>query len=122
MAGETPDPFKERLNMEKKITIRFKTEEFEWVRAQADSQGWSYADYIRLKIREDHPVTHIQKRKRPALKAPVQKCDPRLLWQVSQIGNNLNQLARIANSTKTLSPELLMQLKKIEASVGELIS
>jgi predicted DNA binding CopG/RHH family protein len=45
--------------MEKKITIRFKADEFEWVRAQAESQGWSYADYIRLKIREYHPVTGI---------------------------------------------------------------
>jgi hypothetical protein len=108
--------------MERKITIRFKEAEFESIRAQAESQGWSYSDYIRLKIREDHCITHIQKRKRPALKAVVQKCDPKLMFQVSQIGNNLNQLARIANKQKMVSPELLLRLKRIEQAVKELIA
>ena len=44
---------------------------------------------------------------------------PELVRQVSAIGNNINQLVRVANSEKTVEPQVLQDVMRLQAAVWE---
>lgn len=44
---------------------------------------------------------------------------PELLRQVSAIGNNINQIARIANSEKAISHDALQEAMRLQAAIWE---
>lgn len=44
---------------------------------------------------------------------------PELIRQISAIGNNINQLVRVANSEKSVSPEVLRDMMRLQAAVWE---
>ena len=44
---------------------------------------------------------------------------PELVRQVSAIGNNINQLVRIANSEKTVPAETVLEVQRLLAAVWE---
>lgn len=44
---------------------------------------------------------------------------PELVRQVSAFGNNLNQIARVANSSQTISQETLREVMRMQAAIWE---
>lgn len=44
---------------------------------------------------------------------------PELVRQVSAIGNNINQLVRVANSERKVDPETLREVMRLQAAVWE---
>ena len=89
--------------------------------AQAESVGKSLSDWIRSAIDEQQQTGIASPAKAPKRKnyTPV---DPDLLRQVAMIGNNLNQLARIANSFITIdSINLLSSLSSLRHDLSVLI-
>ena len=90
-------------------------------RQQAKNSGKSLSDWIRSKIDADQQSGIATPSAAPKRKiyTPV---DPDLLRQVATIGNNLNQLARIANSFSTIdSINLLSSLSSLRQDLSVLI-
>lgn len=44
---------------------------------------------------------------------------PELVRQVSAIGNNINQIVRVANSEKKVEPQVLHEVMRLQAAVWE---
>lgn len=44
---------------------------------------------------------------------------PELVRQISAIGNNINQLVRVANSERTVPPEVMREAMRLHAAVWE---
>lgn len=90
-------------------SIRLAPAELASWRASAEAHGLSLSDWLRDQVGAARP------RSRPARGRAG--TDPRLLAELARIGNNLNQLARAANSQRL--PELV-QLQAIEQALREL--
>ncbi|ABM40255.1 mobilisation protein (plasmid) [Polaromonas naphthalenivorans CJ2] len=93
---------------------------------RAREQGVTLSDVLRahLTVDEAKPLGKAVPRKRAGL-AKVSGADPKLLRQLVGMGNNLNQIAKLANiASKTAQPmamvELLITLKGIEKSLEKL--
>lgn len=87
-----------------KITVRYTEEEHEKAKNLA---SYSLASYLRdLSLQQT-------KQTKTALVEKV--ADPKLIRQLSMIGNNLNQLARVANSEQSslVSQKILLELSAI---------
>jgi hypothetical protein len=105
-----------------KMTVRLsENEKLLWSK-NAEALGIGIADFIRLQVNKNESgLTRIQTpRKRPKLLKP-NNVDPKLLFHLSQIGNNLNQLARVANAEKQINADALMTLKKLQSQISELL-
>ncbi len=84
------------------ISLRLTPEEKERIATQAKHQGMSTGDYLRKMLQ----MQRVRKTRREREK----------LLQLARIGNNLNQLARWANTYKRSADSLLIlaQLAEIE--------
>lgn len=49
------------------------------------------------------------------------KIDNDLIFEINKIGNNLNQLAKVANQNKSIEVEVLQSLVSIEKKLGNLL-
>lgn len=49
------------------------------------------------------------------------KIDNDLIFEINKIGNNLNQLAKVANQNKSIEVEVLQSLVGIEKKLGNLL-
>lgn len=91
-------------------------------RKQAGAAGISLSDWLRAKV-DVAQTTGIA----PPAKAPKRRkytpVDPALLFQVAQIGNNLNQIARHINSRNVsiTSVHVLALLTSIRRDLSEMI-
>lgn len=87
-------------------------------KAFADSQGYSVADLFRLLFANAaaQPSKLHKKQRRKTHKA-----DPELLRELAKIGNNLNQIAKWANTYKTEADavQVVQALIAIERSLPE---
>ena len=93
----------------KQVKVNFTPEHFEKLEQFSSKKGVSKAEYIRQRLNieyEDMP--------QPKGKAQTKEADPKLIYELSRIGANLNQIARYANTNKALDREILSALVRIE--------
>lgn len=84
-------------------TLRFSKEEFDKIQLELEKSNISFSDFAR---------SAILKKK---IKLPIEK---ELIYQISKIGNNLNQIARAVNSKDRVA--VLTQLVEIEKQLKAL--
>ena len=99
----------------KLFTMKVREDDLEKYKAFAKSKGLPLSTLIKMLL-EDQPLPKdqpVEKNRR------FKKVDPDLLFQIAQIGNNLNQIARRVNSGERI--EILSTLRRIEIQLDELI-
>lgn len=92
---------------QRRIEICLDEKEYAHLKRQVGACGLSCAGYLRRLI-----LGHTVK-----LRAPAEW--PELVRQVSAIGNNINQLVRVANSERSAPPEVLREAMRLQAAVWE---
>lgn len=103
--GQSGDDGNHYLRTER-IYVQVNPNEMATIKAHAKSNGYnSTAQYVRQQAISaglvDNPVT---------LKRHYLECE----FQLSKLGNNVNQIARLVNRDKTLDKSILRTLKTIE--------
>ena len=92
---------------DKRVTIRFTDDEYNKVYSSAQELDISLSTYIRKKT--------LGNRERIS-----SKCDKELLYEMNRIGNNLNQISKHCNTTKTIDKLVLQSLVEIEKKLNDL--
>lgn len=93
-----------------RIDIRVDEAEKAGIKQRADAAGLSVSEYVRMTVLGSRPR---------AKKAEAKAADPALLAGINRIGNNLNQMARIANAQGDLPS--IVALASIGDQLKELI-
>lgn len=98
------------LKRQKQLTVRFTEEEYAALKGKADIAGLKMEPFVRqlvdgCTIKPRPPDSYIK-----------------LSNQVAAIGNNLNQLAHIANATGKVSDHSLQQAQKLMEEIWELLA
>lgn len=98
------------LKRQKQLTVRFTDEEYAALKGKADIAGMKMEPFVRqlvegCTIKPRPPDSYI-----------------RLSQQVAAIGNNLNQLAHIANATGKVSDHSLQQAQRLMEEIWELLA
>ena len=91
-------------NLYKKISVYAEMKEVSLAEVFRQSVGAKIQDIRKPKIKRVHKVT-----------------DPKLLYHLNKIGNNLNQISQHLNSGKNLDNQILIQLVGIEESLKRLL-
>ena len=112
-ANEQSDEKVKPERRSKYLTVRLTPTEYKNLQAEAEAFGQTLSDHIREKL--NRPLTKRAKRKTKP------DCTDELLYQIKKIGNNLNQIAHYANTTKELDLEVLKSLAKIEEQLKGLL-
>ena len=89
----------EKNNKTRAATVRLRlrpAEQADW-QAQAEAEGITLSDLIRKRLGSARPTGIEPKRQRRM----GRKADPALLAALGRVGNNLNQVAKWANTYKT---------------------
>ena len=89
----------EKNNKPRAATVRLRlkpAEQADW-QAQAEAEGITLSDLIRKRMGSARPTGIEPKRQRRT----GRKADPALLAALGRVGNNLNQVAKWANTYKT---------------------
>jgi hypothetical protein len=94
----------------KQIKVNLKHDDYEKIVAEAEALNVSNAEYIRRKILN----TSYDKAPSRRRKKKCKKYDAKFLYEINRVGNNLNQIARYANSKKALDRQILDALLRIE--------
>ena len=116
-----------------KLSFRLPSEMVGRWRTEAAARGVNLSDLLRLTLatalaggEADGAVT--TRRPPPRRRSAEGACgraaaaDPALLRQLAWIGNNLNQLARVANTTGTTDVRTLLALQRIRIQLDTLIT
>lgn len=98
----------------KRVNIKVTAEERQRWQTMAADAGLTVADLIRQRLGDAELVKRDPVRRRAARRA-----DPKLLAELGRIGNNLNQIARWANTYKTAAEavEIITALAAIEREI-----
>lgn len=91
-----------------KVSVRLSDSEKEKLELNASLSDLKVSAYIRHIILNTKPPTH--------------KFDKTMAVQVAKIGNNLNQIAKHANTHKTIDGIVLKQILDINKKLDDLIS
>ena len=97
-----------KQNKENRLTIRLDDNELNQVNLNASISGLNKSSYIRYVLINTKP--------------PIHKFDQSLVVQVVKIGNNLNQIAKHANTHKTIDGIVLKQILDVNKKLDDLIS
>lgn len=103
---------KEQL-LNKQVYVRYPTPEFEQLKQDARDRSMKVSKLVRAL------TTAHYKRQRPELKKARGHADG-LIRELNRIGNNINQLARIANMLRVAVPEA--ELRRHLASLQDVIA
>ena len=98
------------LKRQKQLTVRFTDEEYAALKGKADIAGMKMEPFVRqlvegYTIKPRPPDSYVK-----------------LSQQVAAIGNNLNQLAHIANATGKVSDHSLQQAQRLMEEIWELLA
>lgn len=88
------------LKRQKQVTVRFTEEEYHQLKNKCDAAGMKMEPFLRALV----SGCTIRERPPDSYKA--------LAAQVAAVGNNLNQLTRLANSTGKIEKDVITYLKK----------
>lgn len=98
------------LKRQKQLTVRFTDEEYAALKGKADIAGMKMESFVRqlvegCTIKPRPPDSYVK-----------------LSQQVAAIGNNLNQLAHIANATGKVSDHSLQQAQRLMEEIWGLLA
>lgn len=98
------------LKRQKQLTVRFTDEEYAALKGKADIAGMKMEPFVRqlvegCTIKPRPPDSYVK-----------------LSQQVAAIGNNLNQLAHIANATGKVSDHSLQQAQRLMEEIWKLLA
>ena len=91
-----------------KVSVRLSDSEKEKLELHASMSGLNKSSYIRYVLINAKP--------------PIHKFDKTMIIQVAKIGNNLNQIAKHANTYKTIDGIVLKQMLDVNKKLDDLIS
>ena len=104
---------KSKLKELKDVRIKFLPDDLNELKHLSSLENKTVADYIRTKLNYDLDTKHTRTRiKSFNEKIIIKKADPELIYQISKIGANLNQIAKHQNQKKDIN--ILQSLVKIE--------
>jgi hypothetical protein len=120
--GIIPEPRKReykpmlKLSKYKQVKINLTLSDHAKFSEVAASQNISMAELIRRRIGAE-----IENAPAPKSKHTTAASDPKLLYELNRIGNNLNQIAKYVNKTKTIDIQVLRIMVQIEAEIKQLL-
>lgn len=114
------------MKRDKQLKIRVTEDEYRLIKSIANDRGLTLTKFlITVALDNELPappnrVTVTEKVVEKVYVSPP-PYDPGLVYEVSKIGTNLNQIARKVNQGFDDPIELLVQLKVIEEQIGEVL-
>lgn len=99
----------------KQVRINLKPEDFEIIEKESQLLGISKSEWIRQKIN-----LKIDEPRQPQIKKETKSVDPKVLYELKKIGNNINQITKYSNIQKVLDRSVLVQLIKIEHDIKKI--
>lgn len=122
MSGRPPKP---GGPFEARLTVRLPADDAQAWRAAAANAGLGVSDWLREAVASAAGVPG-STTGRGARRLPAQVADMRLLWLVSNLTSNLNQLARACNSSAARGEpvhlvQVLEQLRQIQTAAHQLL-
>lgn len=94
-----------------RITIRLSDSETEWLKDAAWQSRMSQAEFIRSRVFQ---------KKVPEMPAELKNIFQRLDYSLSKIGNNINQIARVANTSGYTNTAALRKLDSMMEDLMDL--
>lgn len=89
----------------KQVKVNFATDDYDKLSQIALSEEKTIAQLIRSRF--DFSIENTPKRNKTVI---YKNADPRLLYELNRIGNNINQIARKLNSNHTLEKRVLLKI------------
>ena len=100
----------------KQVKVNLDEEVHHKLKEFCDARNITMAEYFRNQIN-----TKIDDARDPQQKRVHKTTDPKLLYHLNKIGNNLNQIARHLNEGNSLEIQVLAELTNIEQSLKEFL-
>ena len=97
------------LKRQKQVTVRFTEEEYRQLKSKCDAAGMKMEPFLRALVRG----CALRERPPDSYKA--------LAAQVAAIGNNLNQLTRLANSTGKIENAQIAEANRLMQRIWQLM-
>ncbi len=94
--------------------VNFRPEVHANLKAIAESEGLTIAEYIRKQL-----STSIEKAPKPKVTRVYKTIDPKLLYELRMIGNNLNQLTLLCNMKKTVNKLTYQAILSMQATLDK---
>jgi len=106
-----------RIKMTKLFTMKVEESTLQKYHHFAKQKGKPLATIIKLLLDEQPLPNDVPEQKK--VKQKYTNIDPKLLFQIAAIGNNLNQIARKLNAGESV--EILVHLVSIEEQLKEIV-
>ena len=103
----------------KQIKLNLLETQYEIIDSLSSEENISMAQYCMSKLPLDLSTVNFRKRKAKVDKTPSKKSDPKLLFYLSSIANNVNQIAKKSNSNQIDNTDILLELMKINNYIEE---
>ena len=100
----------------KQVKVNLADEIHQQLDAFCNKLGITKAQYIRQIL-----GATFEKNRQPKSKKTVNATDPKLLYQLNKIGNNLNQISKKVNINRELDIEAIIKLNSIEKNMMKLL-
>ena len=105
----------------KQVKVNLYPYQHEQIKNLAAENNTTIAQYIREQLALNLAPKDTRKIYKNHEKVTYKKTDPKLIYELSKIGNNLNQISRNLNQKKDVSNiEILQTLVSIEEKIKEL--
>ena len=106
----------------KQIKVNFYPHQHEKLKQIAKSNNTTIAQFIREKLDLELEEKDTRKIYTPVQKKVYKTSDPKLLFELNKIGNNLNQIAKVINQKKddVNTIDILQSLVNIENQLKDL--
>lgn len=107
----------------KQVKINLTHEHYLVLQEEALNNGMSIAQLVRHKLGidlKDTPRSFQRSRKVRSDKREVTRADPQLLYHLSRIGTNLNQISKHLNTTKVVDSVVISSLIEIQEELKRL--
>lgn len=101
----------------KQVKLNFREEQYEHIDTLSKDENISMAQYCMSKLPLDLSDNNFRKRKSKVTKALHKKADPKLLFFLSNIANNINQLSKSSNKSEIDNDDILIELYKINTYI-----
>ncbi len=108
----------------KQVKVNFYPEQHQFLSELAKKNNQTIAQFIREKLNLSLNEKEVKSRySKSDEKENYKKADPKLIYQLNKIGNNLNQIARVVNTKKAdyNSVEILKSLNEIQQMMKSLL-
>jgi len=106
----------------KQVKVNLYQHQHQQIKILAEENNTTIAQYIREKLSLELEEKDTRGAYKKHEKVSYKKADPKLLYELSKIGNNLNQIAKYINTKKDDidTIEILQSLVEIEKQIKEI--